>query len=129
MRALETCEELFSLFQFAFYLGKILSDDIFGIADYSGMKSSSETSALKTPSLEVPVSSGMKKTPSSMFRIGEDSDSDDSSVINTEDKCVQTEPIEEMNSLPAVKTDTTPRSLEECLTVFKSDVSCEYMVL
>ena len=93
------------------------------------MKSSSETSALKTPSLEVPVSSGMKKTPSSMFRIGEDSDSDDSSVINTEDKCVQTEPIEEMNSLPAVKTDTTPRSLEECLTVFKSDVSCEYMVL
>lgn len=80
---------------------------------------------LEADSLTAPVVSGMKKTPSSMFRIGEDSDSDDSivHVVNTEDKSAQTLPVEEITSLTTIQPESEPRSLEQCLAVFKSDVS------
>lgn len=59
------------------------------------------------------------------FRIGDDSDSDDG--VTTESRAVQTEPVDNMATLPAGESAAEPRSLEECLAIFKSDVSCVYL--
>jgi len=60
---------------------------------------------------EVPVAS---------FQIGEDSDDD---PIEKEDKAVQTISIETLAPLDIKAEQPEPRSLEECLAIFKSDVS------
>lgn len=55
--------------------------------------------------------------------MGDSSDSDsDVMKLSTEDREAQTDPVDEITPLVIPSSAREPRSLEECITVFKSDV-------
>lgn len=56
------------------------------------------------------------------FQIGGDSDSEDDAT-GTVERGVQTEPVIDIPSLSTHTRDSKPRSIEDCLAIFKSDVS------
>lgn len=80
---------------------------------------------IKTDTLIPGESPGLVKSASSMFQIGDSSESEDDVIpsrVKSEDKGIQTTPVEDLRPL-SPPADDEPRSMEECLTIFKSDVS------
>lgn len=54
------------------------------------------------------------------FLVGDSSDSDDD--LNTEERGTQTEAVDDITPLPLTQCAPPPRTLDQCLTIFKSDV-------